>query len=278
MLYFIIGIILVSFLYQYFTKSRTEEGCGKTVSRTSFQYRLIKWTLGKDPKFTGYCPFFWAFWLCLFLIPITAVCKLVEFIFKSEKKEKKFEMSMDWLEFYYNNPDHYEYSRSDQEKEWMNKNPDWRERVEKYLAAKALKAELAAKRQEKKDYLAGIFKSKMDFAGKYLSYLIKPGLILGALGIAYCLYLALSTAVSFVSLKDFLTGFVIAVSICGLVWIVKKAYSWLSVAARVVEKVNIPLPQSDSVFWTKVAGIILFIPRLIIKTWQKECPIITYKD
>ena len=104
---YIIGIIILStFLWGYFTKNRTEEGCEKVVSRRSFGYKLIAWTIKSEPQFRGYCPFFWSFWLCLFLIPFTLVCKGLEFIgslwhdFREEKeiKEEKFQ-SHQWMRF-----------------------------------------------------------------------------------------------------------------------------------------------------------------------------------
>jgi hypothetical protein len=287
-------IIGASFLYQFLTKKRTEDGnCGKTVSRSGIQYRLIKWTLGKDPKFGGYCPFFWAFWLCVFLIPITGICKFFEYIFaKRENDEEKakppYEMKMYWMDYYYDRWTtlkeqgrlaDFEIYLDHEELEWMRANTDWKQRVEVWREKQTKEQEASLKWQEKKDKVGEVFSHYLEKIAKYTSFLVKPAIVTAAFLAAYVIYLMLANAFKAVATNNLLWAAAITIVGLGLVYIIRKAYGWLQTAARVVEKVQIKLePSKPSIVWIKLGNALLFIPRLVGRVWTKECPIITYKD
>lgn len=284
MIFFLIFafLILIFFLKDFFSKTKTEDGYGMVVSRSSFKYRLIRWTLNKDPKFVGYCPFFWAFWLCVFLIPVTLFVKLFEFVFvcsEEEEEEKGIaQPAISELIRYYNDEwlyHHYSYKY----KEWFDANPNWRQIVEDELAKEAIKEEARERRKQKTDKILAIFDKYLSKCQNYLSYLVKPFLITSALFVTYLFYVIVKNIFSSVSISTFVYSGVITISLVLVVFLAKKAYKWLKVAARVIEKSKIPLePKKESYILTKLAGLIMFIPRLISRTYTKECPIITFKD
>jgi len=63
-------------------KENIERKYGKKVNKNGWMVRLHRFTLGREPKFIGYCPLFWSSWVLIFLFPLTLIGKLLSFCLK----------------------------------------------------------------------------------------------------------------------------------------------------------------------------------------------------
>lgn len=291
MLTIIFCLIAGSFLYHFFTKKRTEDGCEKTISRKDWQYRLIAWTIRAEPDFKGYCPYFWSFWLCLFLIPFTLASKVLEFVFslwggrEPEENEELIATPSNYLqEAAYNEGDgedqYYTKSLNRQYPEWVASNPNWREavgiRLEAEKKREVLEEQKDAARQKRKEFL----QAKLAIAVEYTRWMVKPLIISASLLVAWGLFKLVMSISSVVASTDFLWSLLIVAGILGSISLVNYILKWIKSVAKVVEKIS-PVETKSTVgsdFMTKFWDIVTFPFKLVGRAYQKECPLIKYKE
>lgn len=284
MLLIISSLIGISFLYHYFTKDNTDTGCEKTVSKSGAAYRLIAWTVKQEPQFKGYCPFFWSTWLCIFLLPFTCIVKAVEFLagFLFNRKPEEIcdrnTPTFEDIEFFYDTtgiPNNFP--------DWVAANPNWREDYREKVMAfrekkeRAIAADIAKKR--KKSERREFINSKLEIAGKYTGWMVKPALIISAFLLSYGIFRIFGGIAETVSSGELFNGFLIAGAVVVIISFIKYLLGWVRSMARVVQKEETYKPlKEQSELMTKFWDLVTFPFRLAARLYKKECPLIKYED
>lgn len=285
MIYIFLTILLLTFLYSYFTKQINEDGSIKVIKRSSWQYRLIRWTIDRDPNFKGYCPFFWSVWACIFLIPATVFIKTVKagtILFNPQgatSEEKSWKPSSPMMVYIYDGIGKEDWYFNEQVKKWMAETPNWKE-----ICTQAYrKQEKKDKIQEKKEQNRAARDEFIEKLSDKLGFLFKPAtaaaIISIGLWLVYSLYCVVSSIAGATSLIDIVYALVFIFSGIAIVYGVKFLYRWLKKAAVVVDKFSSD-SDSDEVegfmykFWQVIAAPFKLIARL----YKKECPIAKMED
>lgn len=314
MIYLFIATIIATFLYSFFTKKTTDEGAAKSLSKTSWQYRLVCWTVEREPDFKGYCPFFWSVWLCVIFLPFTVFQKTLGFIWgqiksphESDGGSKKGEYDPNFHFSYYYDvflslidpvvPKDFNFAEENwckipnsnrylSENDWsgilefMSQNPNWQSDFQNFQQNK-LKME---RRETEKQARRAFYAEKSAQISKFFAPCVKPVMILSVVAAGYYFLQLLffigsgiSQAVSISSILYSVGFFVIA----GLLYFgFKKAVGFIRAAGRVIKKSDPNYEEESQLgeFFGKLIDIILIPFKAFARAYKKECPMIEWKD
>lgn len=278
----------------------------KSVNINGWQCRIYRYTWGENPTFKGYCPLFWAVWLCIILFPFVFLGKIGEFmvstlieIIKVNFPKKEIESNGEYkypqpsdeqivylFEYFVENGtiEHY-YSLNVYY--WAKQNPNWQNLYNQALLNVNKKKEeikIAAVRRE-------ALNKKKEQIINFLSYFVKPVLLISTLVIGYFTYqfaYSFFTTLTWADVIDtikysalsvlFITGITVTIGL------VVKFVSILSNLTKLTKSKteNLVVEEKTNYFVDKVLGTIMEISSLIIETiemtYKKECPLVEYSD
>lgn len=294
--YLFISILIGSFLYSYFTKniSENKEGFVKTIRRSSLQYKLISWTIGREPVYHGYCPFFWSVWACIALAPATLFIKIFGFVYSIWCGGERVDIGKPWepIESYklsagekLSNNIHEEsiYDWCDDFKDWKSRNPNWKEicldvyhKQQRLLELRDKKTKAKEKREEQINY----------YVDK-VRWLFKPCLFATAATLAaWILYFIKNILVEIVaatSFMDVFVAFTVIFLLLALVFGVKFLMAKIRKLGQVVDVMESKMGVGKGEnfvegFFSKFWAICTLPFKFIGRLYQKECPIVKMED
>lgn len=110
----------------------------------------------------------------------------------------------------------------------------------------------------------------------YLRYLVKPFLILSAIGAAYLIYLILGNAAEAISLSDLISAVIIVACVGAAAFIVRKAWEWMGALRQIVKEKTVTEEKESIV--PKIFAPVAALVASIVAAFKKECPIMEIKE
>jgi hypothetical protein len=260
----------------------------KQINRNGWQCRLYRWTWEAEPKFTGYCPFFWATLVNIGFIPFVAFGKTLAVVGETIQSFKP--VKVEEVEQEYDNPhsrpDDWEYISDADETienyypEWVQNNPNWKERANLVREKDRILTEKKACRDAKIDAV----KQKIV---NVLKWFVFPALISSALAIVWLLYKLALHLFNIVEISEVFEGLKIVAGSIVAYFILKfsiiKVYNALNKWNTVKEKLQIEKSSDDEPSAIRkglslINEICSFLYDAIRITYKKECPLIEWSD
>ena len=302
MVYLFLITVLLTFLYSYFTKQVSEDGSLKVIKKSSWQYKLIAWTVEREPRFKGYCPFFWSVWACIFLVPATLFIKFVKscsvlFNPKGQNADSndpnidytKWEPYGELLIHIHDGSDSKYPWYEENINEWKSRTHNWQIICKNAFDKKAKEDRDAAAKAKNKEIRDQFIENLADKTRFLFKPLTTAGIVTVGLGILYYAFQFLSLIVAATSLSDIIYAGVFVFSATAIIYGVKFLRGWLKRAALVVEKYSGDFGSNKSTdfsdrknnaetfmyrFWQLAAAPFKLIARL----YQKECPMVKMEE
>lgn len=270
----------------------------KVINRNGWMAKLYEFSTGREPKFTGYCPFVWSTWFWVLMFPLTVAGKALEWfgsVFATLMKSDKVRLS-DFEKYYvyirlqdYNFvlEDYYNQSFDSAEfKKFVAQNKNWLEILKKGYEREKSKADSCFSNpepiEEKKNEKLELLKEK---AMKFAAWLVKPALVLSAIFAAWVIYTFLGYLYSIISLKDILGALLIVGVVVGALCLLFFIGRFVSSLWSVTREATIKEDKQPSVIasfaWSALKAIpnaIIFLFETGAMLYKKECPLIEWSD
>ena len=288
----------------------------KKMSRNGWMARFYTWTFGAPPRFTGYCPLFWTIWICVILSPFVLIGKIFEFLIKlaitffepteadlkakrqQQEEEEKAERRrkpldeeiVELYEFTQKYPDYELYSAAIHTDvrncaiQWAYETPNWKDF---YPQAKANvdRGEAQEKAWEER---RRVRKAQMDKIVHYLSFAVKPLLVLSAVFAGFFIYKFVAIVVGMITFGQVvfwatcigIAAVTVGALILGSLGIYKVG---CIVSDKLDSRPEKPVKPKrtyflfDRVLRGIVEGI-SFVFETIRMTYKKECPLIIWTN
>lgn len=110
----------------------------------------------------------------------------------------------------------------------------------------------------------------------YLRYLVKPFIILSAIGAAYLIYLIVGNVVEAISLYDLISAVAIVACVGAAAFIVRKALEWMGALRQIVKEKTVTEERESIV--PKIFAPVAALAASIVAAFKKECPVMEIKE
>lgn len=242
------SIVAISFIFEYLTKDiLSDNSKAKTVSRVSWRYKLICWTISSETvNMKSYCLFFWASWLCVFIVPFTLMAKGVEFItnYFTNSYEKKPKQVDEKANINPNNQD------DDKQAKFKEQIQIYTDRLTNFIRPFVWTTVIAAA------CVTGYFVLKFAFW------------FFGTVG----------TNLASIALVDWAISALIVMAIVFMFSAFGRIVNWIKEVNSIKVKSQQVIEQKGPSFIDKLFGLISIPFKAIMGAFSRECPLIVYTD